>query len=92
MDRLKRIVSAGSPSILFVYLVGLAAGASAQTVSSGASGTTATDKWEFEVHAGGVFGGAPTGGTAISTFPVGDSFIALSGPDMQVTDMVEEAY
>ena len=36
-------------------------------------------KWELEFHAGGLSGNQPTQGTAISAFPVGDSFTTAFG-------------
>ncbi len=74
----RRATSVGSIVIYagaLMFLFGSAAPALAQVTSAAAPVPVASEaRWEVEVHAGGAFGKAPTGGSPIGAFPVGDGF------------------
>lgn len=73
--RAKSVLSTVMSAGVATLVLGWSAPASAQSTSSAAPPPSpGPSKWEFEVHAGGAFGNQPTGGTAIGTFPVGESF------------------
>ena len=75
--RAKSVLSTVISASVMTLVLGSGATASAQSTSGAAAPPApAPAKWEFEVHFGGAFGSQPTGGTAVGTFPVGESFTA----------------
>src|SRR5258707_886619 len=74
----RRATSVGSIVIYagaLLFLFGSAAPALAQVPSPAAPVRVAGEaRWEGDVHAGGAFGKAPTGGSPFGAFPGGDGF------------------
>jgi hypothetical protein len=73
----KAVLSAMLSASAMTLVFGSGATVSAQSTSGAPPpAPLSAAKWEFEFHAGGALGNQPTGGTAIGTFPVGESFVA----------------